>query len=100
MVPRSLAALALGVLASSSPLLAAQEPAGAIVMDRAWNLLRSNATSTRLTQLCCRDLDAVLEDGPPNVLRLLFHPAGMREAVREMKRLMREARGLTLVEST
>jgi len=58
--------------------LAQQEPYGAVVVDRVWNVLRMNVGTMRL-------FGAVLGDTPPparpNVVDLLFAPGPFREAV-------------------
>ena len=61
--------------------LKAVEPFGAMVLDGAWNLLMSNQAAQRLTSMFAEDLPAVLRDGPPNLLRLLLHPKGVRHCV-------------------
>ncbi len=61
-------------------LLRAHEPNGAVVVDRAWNLLRMNEGASRLMRW-------VLGDRFPdarvfgNALRALFHPDGLRPAI-------------------
>jgi transcriptional regulator with XRE-family HTH domain len=55
-----------------------QEPYPAVVMDRHWNLLDSNEAAQRLFAFL---LDGSAPPGPPNVIRLMFHPAGVRRWV-------------------
>jgi transcriptional regulator with XRE-family HTH domain len=55
------------------------QPYGAVVVDGSWNLLRANAPATLFTHTFVLDPPAVLMDGPPNLLRLLLHPAGVRQ---------------------
>jgi transcriptional regulator with XRE-family HTH domain len=78
-------------------ILAQQEPYPAIVVDRHWNLLMANAATRRFLGLF--PLGEV--PAPPNVLRLLFHPGGLRPflenwedvAGRLIQRVHREAAG-------
>jgi len=75
-----------------------QEPYPAVVMDRHWNMLTSNAGALRLFG----QLIALPSGGPPaNILRLMFDPEGLRpwvanwESVAEalIQRVHREALG-------
>ena len=59
-------------------ILARQEPWPAVVMDRSWNLLEANQGARRLF---ARLLEGREVPGPPNVLRTLFHPEGVRRYV-------------------
>jgi len=52
-----------------------QEPYPAVVMDRHWNMINSNNAAKTLFGLLLADSKA---PEPPNVLRLMFHPAGLR----------------------
>ena len=52
-----------------------QEPYPAVVMDRHWNLIDSNNAAKTLFGLLLADSKA---PEPPNVLRLMFHPNGLR----------------------
>ncbi|TAM11589.1 MAG: XRE family transcriptional regulator [Nevskiaceae bacterium] len=70
------------------------EPNPAIVVDRNWNLLMANAAFERAFAVL-GDLEAmwprVCPDGKRNVLKLTFHPDGVREHIvnwREMALLM------------
>ena len=86
------------VRAALDAILAKQEPYPAVVMNRRWDMLDTNAGATRL-------FGFLLGDGgspsPPNVVRLMFHPDGLRpyvanwEAVAEalVQRVHREAVG-------
>jgi transcriptional regulator with XRE-family HTH domain len=60
-------------------ILEKQEPFPAVVLDRYWNLLMSNTSAQRLFGSMV-DLTSV--PGPPNLLRLIFDPAGVRPFVR------------------
>src|SRR5262245_16118427 len=58
-------------------MLKQQEPYPAIVLDRHWNILRANDATGRLVE---RLLDPAVtaELGPPNAMRLMFHPRAFR----------------------
>ena len=61
-----------------------QEPYPAIVMDRYWNLLKSNDGATRLlnTFITPDMLQAIFcIDGKMNLMRVMFHPQGLRPFV-------------------
>jgi len=75
-----------------------QEPYPAVVMDRHWNMLTSNSAAERFFS----ELVTLPTGGPPpNIIRLMFDPAGLRpfvanwEAVAEalVQRVHREALG-------
>lgn len=59
-------------------ILERQEPFPAVVMDRHWNLIRSNSAASRFFGLF---LDPERVGQPPNVLRMMFDPEGLRPAV-------------------
>lgn len=62
-------------------LLAQHEPFPAVVIDQRWNLVMANTAVDRmLAALGGADAlwAATCADGPRNVLRLTFHPAGLR----------------------
>ena len=79
-------------------ILAQQEPYPAVVMNRGWDILRTNAAADRFFGLF---LDPATAPSPPNVLRAMFHPQGLRPHVRNweevaaalVQRLHREAVG-------
>jgi len=79
-------------------LLLQHEPYPALVMDRHWNVVRSNQAAPRLFN-CFIDMAA--RTGPRNMLHLLFDPAGLRPHVAEwetvavslIQRVYREAIG-------
>jgi transcriptional regulator with XRE-family HTH domain len=71
-------------------LLARHEPYGAVVVDGRWNLLHSNEAATRLTMLFCDDPIAASEGQPPNLLRLLLHPRGVRAGLTNWEEVARE----------
>jgi transcriptional regulator with XRE-family HTH domain len=81
-------------------ILAQHRPFPAVVLDRAWNIVQTNdAADAFFGFLLAGGTAATL--GPPNVLRLIFHPDGLRpwianwEAVAEalIQRVHREAVG-------
>jgi transcriptional regulator with XRE-family HTH domain len=62
-------------------LLAQQEPYPALVVDHHWNLLMQNDGARRLFGLFL-DAEAVAQvPGPPNVVRMTFHPRGLRQYI-------------------
>jgi transcriptional regulator with XRE-family HTH domain len=79
-------------------ILEQQEPYPAVVMNRRWDIVHSNRAAARFFARLLGDRPAPT---PPNVLRLMFHPQGLRpsvtnwEAVAEglVRRLHREAVG-------
>jgi transcriptional regulator with XRE-family HTH domain len=54
-----------------------QEPYPALVVDGRWNILMSNEGATRLMGLFLAPAETAAL-GPPNALRLFYHPRGMR----------------------
>lgn len=58
-------------------MLRQQEPYPALVLDGHWNILMSNEGSRRLMGLFL-DPEAAAAVGPPNAMRLFYHPRGMR----------------------
>jgi transcriptional regulator with XRE-family HTH domain len=58
-------------------ILRQQEPYPALVLDRHWNVLKVNEGSARV-QAYFLDPIAVAELGPPNAMRLMFHPQAFR----------------------
>jgi transcriptional regulator with XRE-family HTH domain len=58
-------------------ILRQQEPYPALVLDRHWNVLQVNDGSARV-QAAFLDTKAVAELGPPNAMRLMFHPRAFR----------------------
>jgi transcriptional regulator with XRE-family HTH domain len=55
-----------------------QEPYPAVVLDRHWNVLTTNGAADRFFG---RLLPAAAGGSPPNILRLMFDPAGLRPYV-------------------
>jgi transcriptional regulator with XRE-family HTH domain len=58
-------------------ILRQQEPYPALVLDRHWDVLAVNEGSARV-QAHFLDAAAVAELGPPNAMRLMFHPRAFR----------------------
>jgi transcriptional regulator with XRE-family HTH domain len=58
-------------------ILRQQEPYPALALDRHWNVLKVNEGSARV-QAYFLDPVAVAELGPPNAMRLMFHPRAFR----------------------
>lgn len=79
-------------------ILAQHRPFPAVVLDRGWNIVEANACAERFFAFL---LAGQTPPAPPNVLRLIFHPQGLRphiinwEAVAEslIQRVHREAVG-------
>jgi transcriptional regulator with XRE-family HTH domain len=61
-------------------ILAHQEPYPALVMDRDWNIRHTNAAAGRFFAFLQAGHPASVP-GPPNVLRRMFHPDGVRRYV-------------------
>jgi transcriptional regulator with XRE-family HTH domain len=82
-------------------MLARQEPYPALVVDRLWNILRQNEGAGRVIGLFLDPGAAIEVPGPPNVVRMTFHPRGLRPYVENwetvagplMQQLHREAAG-------
>ena len=56
-------------------ILKEHEPYPAVVVDRAWNLVATNAPVLALIERI--DVDPALLEPPINVLRVVFHPRGL-----------------------
>jgi transcriptional regulator with XRE-family HTH domain len=62
-------------------ILAQQEPFPALVVDRHWNVLMRNEAAGRVFALFLEP-DAIAQiPGPPNAVRLTFHPHGLRRYI-------------------
>lgn len=59
-------------------LLDSHEPFPAVVVDRAWNIRLSNRPFEALVAMLGDDLWGRVGDGTRNLLRLFFHPVGIR----------------------
>jgi transcriptional regulator with XRE-family HTH domain len=93
------------VRAAIDAILAQHRPYPAVVLDRRWNIITTNEPADRFFAFLLAGSDAA-RLGPPNVLRLLFHPGALRprvtnwEAVAEalIQRVHREAVGNALAD--
>lgn len=96
------------VRGAMNAILKQQEPYPAVVMNRRWDIIDRNSAASRFFSalLDGRTLDGV--DATPNVLRLMFHPRGLRPTVLNwtevaqglLQRLYREAVGGVFDEPT
>ena len=66
-----------GVRQAIDFMLRQQEPNPAIVIDRHWNVLQANGAMQKFLALFLNEDEAVAA-GFPNVMRLTYHPAGLR----------------------
>jgi len=62
-------------------MLTAHEPFPAIALDRAWNVRMSNKPFDRLGAMMGEDIWARIGGGERNLMRLFFHPLGIRPFV-------------------
>ena len=62
-------------------MLAQQEPFPALVVDRHWNMLMQNEAARRLFGLFLDPEETAQVPGPPNAVRLTFHPHGLRRYI-------------------
>lgn len=62
-------------------MLANHEPYPALAVDRAWNIQQANASFERFAALLGADLGARVGGDGRNLMRLFFHPAGLRPLV-------------------
>ena len=62
-------------------MLAQQEPFPALVMDRHWNILQQNDSAKRVLGLFLDQAAVARLPGPPNAVRLTFHPDGLRPCI-------------------
>lgn len=69
------------VLGAVRRMLAGQEPFPALAVDRAWNVRLSNPPFERLLSLIGDDVWGRVGGPERNLLRLLFHPRGIRPLV-------------------
>ncbi|OXE36158.1 MAG: XRE family transcriptional regulator [Phenylobacterium zucineum] len=69
------------VLAAVQMMLSAHEPFPAIALDRAWNVTLSNRPFDLLGAMLGDDIWARIGGGPRNLMRLMFHPQGIRPFV-------------------
>lgn len=66
------------VMSAVSMMLRAHEPFPAIALDRAWNIRLSNSAFDRLGSLMGDDIWRRVGGGERNLMRLFFHPDGLR----------------------
>jgi transcriptional regulator with XRE-family HTH domain len=86
------------VRAAIQRILEVHEPYPAVVMDRHWNVVTTNSAAIAFFGWLLGDRDV---EGPPNVIRLMFDPEGLRTFVRNwedvaealIQRVHREAVG-------
>lgn len=71
------------VMAAIRMMLDGHEPYPAVVIDRDWNVLLANNAFEGLGAILGTDIwRRTCGDGPPNILRLTFHPEGLRRFAR------------------
>lgn len=74
-------------------LLKQQEPYPAAVVDAGWNVLQANAATQRLLTLIAPGGDVaalwrrVCGEAPPNLMKLTFHPEGLRPFIKNLDEL-------------
>jgi transcriptional regulator with XRE-family HTH domain len=66
------------VLAAVQMMLSAHEPFPAIALDRAWNVAMSNRSFDMLGAMLGNDIWERIGGGQRNLMRLMFHPNGIR----------------------
>ena len=89
------------VRAALDAILEQQEPYPAVAMNRRWDVIKSNEAATRFFTLLLDGRSPNVGGSTPNVLRLMFHPEGLRPTVANwndvaqglLQRLHREAVG-------
>jgi len=69
------------VMSAVRMMLTAHEPFPAIALDRAWNIRMSNAPFDRLGDMLGEDVWARVGGDQRNLMRLFFHPQGIRPLV-------------------
>ena len=69
------------VMSAVRMILTAHEPFPAVAMDRAWNVRMANRPFDLLSGMLGEDLWERLGGGPRNLMRLFFHPRGIRPLV-------------------
>ena len=62
-------------------ILKQQEPYPAVVMNRHWDIVANNTAATRFFGML---LDGRTPEGAGNILRLMFHPEGLRPVRRKL----------------
>ena len=74
------------VRAAVHAILKQQEPYPAVLMNRHWDVITANSAATRFFALL---LDGRTPPGAGNVLRLMFHPEGLRRSVENWEAVAR-----------
>ena len=69
------------VMSAIRMMLSAHEPFPAIALDRAWNVRMSSNAFDRLGAMLSKDIWARVGGEPRNLMRLFFHPQGIRPFV-------------------
>jgi transcriptional regulator with XRE-family HTH domain len=69
------------VMGAVRMMLSAHEPFPALALDRAWNVLLSNQPFDWLTAILGADIWERVGGAPRNLMRLFFHPQGIRDLV-------------------
>jgi transcriptional regulator with XRE-family HTH domain len=69
------------VMAAVRMMLANHEPFPAVAIDRAWNILMANRAFDRMSEIVGTDLWARVGGTQRNLMRLFFHPQGIRPLV-------------------
>ncbi len=69
------------VMSAVRMMLTAHEPFPALALDRAWNIKMANASFERLSDLLGEDTWARIGGDQRNLMRLFFHPKGIRPLV-------------------
>jgi hypothetical protein len=69
------------LLSAIRMMLTKHEPFPAVALDRSWNVCLANTAFDRLLGMLGEDIWQRVGGGPRNLLRLLFHPNGIRPYV-------------------
>jgi transcriptional regulator with XRE-family HTH domain len=69
------------VMRAIAMMLSAHEPFPALALDRAWNIVLSNRAFDRLGTMLGDDIWQRVGGGQRNLMRLFFHPQGLRNHV-------------------
>jgi transcriptional regulator with XRE-family HTH domain len=69
------------VMSAVRMMLAAHEPFPALALDRAWNIRLANASFERLGAMLGDDIWERVGGHHPNLMRLFFHPNGIRPLI-------------------
>ena len=96
------------VRSAVNAILRQQEPYPAVVMNRRWNIVDSNAAAKHFFARALNGREPTPANAAPNVLRLMFHPDGLRPVIANwdavgpalIQRIHREAAGGVVDEET